>query len=141
MFILALSPFSFFLGQCLVQRPMKDLTILFNNFHHQGRAKIYAQAQVSTQSEMVIGVSCCFISKHYSYKPFKLTKLDNVGCFTRHYDFRDFPIKFVLAICNIGPNTGLKLRQSSQILFGVPDLMSFLLKPFFSFLFFWLHLT
>ena len=77
-FILALFMFPLILGQCSVHGPMKDLNVLFYNFCHQGRANICPQDQIHTQSKVIIGVSCGFISKHYPFKPFKLTKLANV---------------------------------------------------------------
>ena len=66
--------------------------------------------KVPTQSEMVIGVQCCFILKHYPFKPLKLTKLANVGHLARHNGFRDFPIQFVNAMCSIRPYIGLKFK-------------------------------
>ena len=109
MFILALFLFPLILGQCLVCGPMEDLTVLFYYFCHQGRANINARAQVSTQYKVVIGISCCFILKHYPFKPFKLTKLVNVLHLAGHNCLRDLPIQFVDATCSVGPYVGLKL--------------------------------
>ena len=38
------------------------------------QTNIYAWAQVSTQSEMIMGVWCTLVPKHYPFKPFKLLK-------------------------------------------------------------------
>ena len=101
------------------------------------RANIYAQAQASTQSEVIIRISCCFISKHYLFKPFKLTELANVWFYAKYNCLRDFPIQFVNNVCSFRPY--LDSRQSSQSLFGAPDLMSFLPEPFFSYCISFIH--
>ena len=59
---------------------------------------------------MVIRILCSFISKHYPFKPFKLLKLANVKCLSRHNGFLDFPIQFVNAMCSGGPNVWLKFE-------------------------------
>ena len=89
---------------------MKDLTILFDSLCHKGRANINAWAQLSTQSEVVMGLSCCFVSKHYPFEPFKLTKLDNLQYLVGHNHFKNLPIQFVHAMCSVGPHVGLKLE-------------------------------
>ena len=111
---------------------MKDLTVLFYYACHQSRTNIYAQAHVSTQSEVIIQVSCYFILKHYPFEPFKLTKLANGRYLVGHNHFSNLPIQFVNAICNIRPYMDSSSRQLSKSLFGVQDLMSFLPEPFFS---------
>ena len=110
MSILALFPFPLILGQCLVHEPLKDLIILFYDFCHQGRANIYAWAQVFTQSEVIIRVNYHFISKYYPFQPFKLTNVANVECLARHNGFGDLSIQFVNAMCSIRPYIGLKLE-------------------------------
>ena len=89
---------------------MKNLSILFNNLCHHSRTNVYAQAQVSSQFKMVIWIWHHFISKHHLFKTLKLKELAYVRHFSRHDTFRDFPIKFIDAVCSIGPYIGLKFK-------------------------------
>ena len=81
-----------------------------DNLCHQDRANINVCTKISTQSEVVIGIWCSFILKHYPFEPFKLTEWAYVGCLSRHNGFRDFPIQFVNSMCSIGPNVGFKFK-------------------------------
>ena len=89
---------------------MKDLTVSFDNFCQHGKTNINAQILVCTQTEVVIGIQCSFVSKHYPFKPFKLTELAYVGGLSRNNSFRDFPIQFVNAEYRIEPCIGLKFE-------------------------------
>ena len=99
---------------------MKDMTILCNNLCHHSKTKVYAWVQVSTQSEVVIGIWCGFVLKYNSFKLFKLTELAYVGHLPRHDSFSDFPIQFVNAMNSIEPYVGLMLAPQHHQFSSVP---------------------